>query len=109
MSACHTCTSEFSCGSLAVALKVVAALPDLDNRPQLRRVFHGIKSELDAKGWNYPDSAVLCGLAGQDPRIHALAAELIAELRRDRTLWERCGPKHDSAQATSLVEESHCD
>lgn len=102
MSACNTCTSDFSCGRLALVLKVLESTPDLDHRPNLKNAYDSVNGALQGLKWSYPDSPSFCGLAGNDHDIQKLTAALIEELRLDRTLWERCSP-NDSP----LLDECH--
>lgn len=104
MGACDTCSSDFSCGRLAAALKVIGAMPDLAKHPRLERAFKGIKSALGAQAWDYADSCALCSLAGKDAAIHEHTAALIDELRRDRVIWARCDP-----ETTFDGEDRHLD
>lgn len=94
MSSCEVCKSEFSCGRLAMALKVAEAALAQDGGRQLRRSYDSLKRYLEGIGWNYPGSTGSsgpCMLAGRDHEIQELTSSLIAALDSEHTHSPKSG------------------
>lgn len=87
MSACETCMTEFSCDRLAMALKLVEAMPDLDQWPRLSGKAAHIRRILAEAGWDYPLSAKPCELAPITTKIQKLTQDLITEI--DLVRWKK--------------------
>ncbi len=84
MSHCDTCMGEFPCSRLAMALKVVGAMPDLAQHPRLEREYRRILAALKGEGWDYPEGSRLCDVAKDPQRISRHTKELIDAMRAER-------------------------
>lgn len=91
MGVCETCKSDFTCGRLTSALKVIEATPNLEQKPNLHRAYLRVIGILKEHGWDYPKAAKPCDFEHKAGNILQLTEELIAALDEDRLYQNALG------------------